>query len=101
MNLNIEQRFLDIGEVKFFINLNANFQSRMYFQEDENIETSQKPYALLDASLRMETKNGLNLSFYIQNVFNEKYAIFRYVYKGPQYTLGNPRNIGLNVGYRY
>ncbi|PAF48404.1 hypothetical protein BKH46_00375 [Helicobacter sp. 12S02634-8] len=102
INANIDWAFVRLAKYKFFLNLNGNFYSKMYFDESNTL--AQDPYALLDASIRVEMKNGLNLSVYVQNIFNQKYANYGYdagsLGGGKQLILGDLRNIGLGLSYR-
>lgn len=99
MNLNLEQRLLEANKIKFFINFNGNFYSKIYF--DEANTSHQEPYGLLDGSLRMELKNNLTLNFYVQNIFNQKYIKYNRKFKGETINgLGNLRNIGLSINYK-
>lgn len=93
-NLNIDWNFLKISKAKFFFNLNTNFYSKIHFEYNE--DASQKPYFLLDGSVRMEyAKFVVNLQ--IANAFNQFYN--RYIYSKNKHYIGDIRNIGLSIKY--
>lgn len=99
MNVNIDWNFLSLNWAKFFINFNGNFYSKMYFEE-ANI-TYQKPYAILDGSIRMEMKNGLSLNLHAQNIFNQTYKNYiEYDRESATTIFGDPFNIGLTIDYK-
>ncbi|PAF52472.1 TonB-dependent receptor plug domain-containing protein [Helicobacter sp. 13S00477-4] len=100
VNANINWNFINIAKAKFFLNLNGNFYSKIYFQDDDNENSAQKPYFLLDTALRMEyDKFVMNLS--IGNVFNEFYNRYAWDYgaSGVRHYIGDVRNIGLSLRY--
>lgn len=99
INANLDWNFLSLSQANFFINLNANFYSKMYFEEANS--TYQEPYTLLDGGIRMEMKNGIYLNLYAQNIFNQTYKNYIEYDRTPATTLfGDPFNIGLTIGYK-
>lgn len=97
-NFNADWNFWNFSYGKFYVNLNQNFYSTMYFQENNSI--SQKPFSLTDVSLRLELKNHLSFSFFASNIWNEKYINYSWSLKSGN-ILGDIRNIGLNLKYTY
>lgn len=87
MNLNIDWNFLNISKAKFFLNLNGNFYSKIYFEDD----AMQEPYFVFDGALRMEYAKFV-VNFSISNAFNQFYS--HYVNR-----IGDIRNIGLSIKY--
>lgn len=96
INLNADWKFWSIKGAKFFFNINGNYYSKTYFDEENTV--FQDPYVLLDGSIRIEIKNGLTLNLYSQNIFNQKYK--NYSVTGYGNILGELRNIGLSLSYR-
>lgn len=99
MNANLDWRFWDTNKAKFFLGLNGNFYSKMYFQETN--DTFEDPYGLLDGSIRIELKDSLSLSFYVQNIFNQKYKIIDNSPRTYAYVIGDLRDIGLSLKYKF
>lgn len=102
-NANIDWKILGFNWASFFLNLNANFYSKTYF-DGANL-LSQNPYILLDASVRMEAKNGLALNFFIQNATNQKYKNYTIDYTAfglnKYHVVGDSVNFGINASYRF
>lgn len=103
VNASIDYKFLSFAWANFFINANTNFYSKTYF--DETNKLFQNDYALLDGSLRMETKWGLSLDLFIQNALNQKYKNYIIDYTsygfGKFNIVGDSINFGVNIGYRF
>lgn len=97
-NLNADWNFWDFSYGKLYANVNQNFYSTLYFQEDNHIY--QKPYALTDISLRLELKNHLSFNLFASNIWNQKYINYSYNSKTGN-ILGDIKDIGLNLTYDY
>lgn len=97
INAHMDYRFLRLYGANFFLNLNGNFYSKTYF--DDNNTLFQPSYALADGAIRVEFDNLVTLNFYVQNIFNQKYA--NYILNPNSFKIGNLRDIGLSINYRY
>lgn len=100
VNSNVDWNFLNISSTKLFFGLNANFYSKIYFQDDNNEYSAQKPYFLLDGALRIEFKK-FSLNIFVNNAFNVLYNRYAWSYSKDKGThwIGETRNIGLSLKY--
>lgn len=97
INANMGYHFLRFYGANFFLNLNGNFYSKTYF--DDNNTLFQAPYVIADGAIRIEFDNLITLNFYVQNIFNQKYA--NYILNLDSFKISNLRDIGLSISYKY
>ncbi|PAF52789.1 TonB-dependent receptor [Helicobacter sp. 13S00477-4] len=100
LNANVDYNFYSLSNLKFYANLNLQYYSTTYFDNQNFVK--QNPYALFDASLRLEMKN-IQIRLYGNNLGNYKH--YRYAYNfgegKPYYSqLQNLRNIGIELGIK-
>lgn len=90
--------------VTFFIRPVYQYKSKVYFEEDNKEEESQDGYGLLNVRTGFRLpKQRLNLTFFMNNLFNEKYIIDAgntgRNFGIPTYIAGAPRMFGVEVSY--
>ncbi len=90
--------------VAFFIRPVYQFKSKVYFEEDNQENESQEGYGLLNVRTGFRLpKQHLHLTFFMNNIFNEKYIIDAgntgRNFGIPTYIAGSPRMFGVEVSY--
>lgn len=90
--------------LSFYVRPVFQFKSKVYFEEDNQEIEAQDGYGLLSVRTGFRLpKQHLNLSFFMNNIFNEKYVIDAgntgRNFGIPTYVAGAPRMFGVEVSY--
>ncbi|WP_104697027.1 MULTISPECIES: TonB-dependent receptor [unclassified Helicobacter] len=103
LNIGSDFDLLDKKIHKLTLSTLLNYSSSYYiddFNRDEDMK--QKGYFLLDCSLNYSFAKYYSLSIFAQNIFNTRY-ITSVIWdsKGKAFTIGDPLNIGIRLGFSF
>jgi iron complex outermembrane recepter protein len=96
--MQIDHDIADLGKLEWFVS--AKYQSQIFFDPFNLPAQAQKPYTLVDGSLRWSDKSGqFSITLFGENIFNKRYLVntegLGGAYGFPGTQRGEPRRFGV------
>lgn len=103
-NLGFDWQFADTEIGEWGLNVNASYQSKVYFTPFEEAALSQDSYTVMNARLSLESDN-FSAGIWAKNLLDEEYFIYGLdlvsTYGARYFQRGAPQTYGVDFTYRF